>query len=246
MMNLNQYVTENPTATLTEAQSYEELSTRMVEGGQMRIFLLETGLYLYFKNHSEEMQVATFDNLISGEPFNFITGHSSNVEGLLDVMAATEPEEEIKGKLDLLKQKCIFWCNPIKNPFAEITQAQLDIAKLSINPKVNVECTYPENDFIENNSQITTSVEISIVEPIPVDDVITFICHSSNEDLEHQTQETLYSLNPVTRCSIRVPANYTGAIDSPIGLTGLKTKVKAFGSSKYNREFTVSIYNTSA
>lgn len=127
-------------ATLDEAKAYCENVGRMVSADQMRIFFLTYGLYLYFKNHSEPLEQATYDNMLSAGQYNFIDGHASNVSGLVDMLIANASNVDtvrlpngsnltVKAAITALKQACVDFANVKTYPFENTTQAEFDAAK---------------------------------------------------------------------------------------------------------------------
>ena len=145
-MNLEQYVEENPTSTLTEVQSYSEVKGKKLSADLMRSFLNhpQVQLYNYFKGATTDIEatligedyynigdlkMTTFDNMAGVGEFNFITGHPSDQTGLIDVLIYAETNPALQEQLSILKVVCLNYCNQLFYPFAEATQAQLNRAK---------------------------------------------------------------------------------------------------------------------
>lgn len=114
--------------TLEQAQSYTETTTKMLSGDQMRIYMVLTGLYSYFKNHTSDAQSAAYDNMFGGE-FNFIDGHPSNVSGLFQLMIDEEETPDVDTQLTTLLGYCQAYANQTSQPFAGLTQEEFDASK---------------------------------------------------------------------------------------------------------------------
>ncbi len=271
-MNLNQYVAENPLKNLVDIQAYAETATRMISNKTMGLYLRGTAMYLIvheiaagkldiavlddmqkptsaFTNHPAKELCLLIVNSLAGsttdnDDFNFIRGNSigdaiiADTENLRDNTLV-----EFKPRVAALLNKCLAHCNITSQPFLTVTQADVDAAKARLNPSTE-EATYPSDDYILNKHRVNTSIEITITEPLPFTDTISFTCQSGNTEVVNEVPETSYSTNLTTRAIIPVPANFVGSLDTGISLKSLKTKVKAFGASKYNRNFSAKIYNT--
>lgn len=280
-MNLEQYVAKKPTQTLVEIQEYTETSTRMISNKTMALLLRGTRTYLLVHEVAQGKRDIDKDGVISNHPakelcllivnslagsstdnndFNFIIGNSkgdaiiADTEHLRDVALI-----EYKPQISALLDACISHCNIESKPFESVSQPQLDIAKalvtLRASMPVSVQVTYPSADYITHEKNKAVDVEVNIVEPIPVADNITFICHSANEEPltdsdgnaildghEQPIYQTIYSLNQAIRCTIAIPAGFTGRIDKPINFDRLKAKVRVFATSKFNRNFSARVY----
>lgn len=130
--------------TLDEAKAYALTNYKMVSADQMRIFMLVNGLYLYFKNHTEELVVAAFDNLSGGE-YNFKNGHPSNVSSLFDGIIAMESDPEQAAKLIALKDMCIAFSNQDTRPYENVEQLEFNnavAAKALVGEQISTETTY--------------------------------------------------------------------------------------------------------
>jgi hypothetical protein len=116
--------------TLADAQIYPVVETKMLSGDQMRIFMIMTGLYGYFKNHTSDAQMAAYDNMFGGE-FNFITGHPSDVTPLFQMMIAEEETPNVDTQLTSLLGLCQSYANNTSYPYADINQTEFDAVKLA-------------------------------------------------------------------------------------------------------------------
>ena len=111
---------------LTEAHAYFTTQSKLVSADMMRVFMIQSGLYAYFKNHTEDLQMATYDNMSSGGEFNFMKGHASNVESLIDGMIAGDAINATA--LANLKTTCIAYSNVDTYEYANTTQEEFDTA----------------------------------------------------------------------------------------------------------------------
>lgn len=115
-------------ATLTDAQAYTDVTTKMISSDQMRIFMIQTGLYGYFKNHTSDAQMAAYDNMFGGE-FNFINGHPSNVTPLFQLIISEAETPDKDAELTSLLNACIAFANKVTFPYIAVTQEEFDAAK---------------------------------------------------------------------------------------------------------------------
>jgi hypothetical protein len=137
-MNLDEFT------TLAEAQAYTITTHKMVSGDQMRIFMLLNGLYLYFRNHTEALQAAAFDNL-QGAEYNFKSGHPSNVTALFDGMIIGEADSTIAAQLTSLKNDCVAFSNRESKPYEFVEQLEFNeavAAKELVGEQLSTATTY--------------------------------------------------------------------------------------------------------
>ncbi len=80
----------------------------------MKTFVLhpDVNLYAYFKFSSNDLQMATYDEMTSGDGlFNMIESHPDNVIALFDGMIASELDADISLRMGSLKNICITYAN---------------------------------------------------------------------------------------------------------------------------------------
>ena len=86
----------------------------------MKKFVLGAGLYSYFKYSQGDLQMATYDEMTSGDGlFNMIEAHPDNVIGLFDLMIAQEVDIDLNTKLVNLKANCVAYSNQESEPEPE-------------------------------------------------------------------------------------------------------------------------------
>jgi hypothetical protein len=232
--------------TLEEAQAYTENGSRMVSPDMMVAFMATFQHINTIMSAVTEPAKALQLALQFGSEFNLINGHPASVKPLLDrmVVDGTVTQE--------FSDYATAYANPVKTPFANATQADWDKAQLQLNPTTKQEVSYPSADYIlyKPAHRNPTSIEINITEALPYDDVITVICSSGNTTnagtAEEPVYETNYSRNLQQRAAISIPANFTGLLDTTVNVSGLKTKVKVFATSQFQRTFTASVANVGA
>ncbi len=94
----------------------------MITASMMKKFMLHpsVSLYSYFKYSSLDLQMATYDEMVSGDGlFNMIEMHPDNVIALFDAMIAGETDADTQEKLIALKNICIAYSNPEPEPLPE-------------------------------------------------------------------------------------------------------------------------------
>ncbi len=97
---------------------------KMITASMMKKFMLHpsVSLYSYFKYSSLDLQMATYDEMVSGDGlFNMIETHPDNVIGLFDMMIDGEESITVKAQLGNLRQICIDYSNPQPEPTPEPT-----------------------------------------------------------------------------------------------------------------------------
>jgi hypothetical protein len=113
--------------TLPDAHAYETNEGRLISADRMRIFIVQSGLYSYFKNNSNDLQMAAYDNLQSAGQFNFIHGDSKSVVGLFDAMISSDAE--YSEELTALKNICVLSSNSSIKPFETTKLSQFNSSK---------------------------------------------------------------------------------------------------------------------
>lgn len=231
---------------------------KMISGSQMKVFVVSQGLYGYFKNHTGDLESATYDELKGGE-FNFINDHPSNISSLMDAIIyrsndATEvtlPDGSKKTQqvaLTALKAICESYANQKQYPYKDKTQQDLDAAKaersLRQNPTVVIATDEGNIDTVDNLPYVINKykehhkIALTLNEAIPFDDVFTITATSTSGNGG-------YTAENITRGVIRVPANQTmmqvGAefydFEGLINNTGAGTKIRYYVTSQYQRDF---------
>ncbi len=232
--------------TLELAQAHTETSTKMISPDMMVAFMATFGHINSVMSAATEQAKALQLALQFGSEFNLITGHPASVKPLLDQIVNDGIVTQS------FADYAIAYANSVKAPFANATQDDWDKAQLQLNPTTDQEVSYPSADYIIYKPQHRnpTSITVNITEALPYDDVITVTCSSGNTANtgtdEAPVYETNYSLNTQQRASIVIPANFTGLLDATVNVSGLKTKIKAFATSQFERVFTASVANVGA
>jgi hypothetical protein len=113
--------------TLANAQAHEVEEGKLISAETMRIFIIKSGLYAYFKNNSSDLQMAAYDNLQSGGEFNFINSDSKSIAGLFDAMIAGDTD--YSAALTNLKSLCVSESNAMIQPFLSATLSQFNAVK---------------------------------------------------------------------------------------------------------------------
>ncbi|MBO9492075.1 hypothetical protein J7384_17065 [Endozoicomonas sp. G2_1] len=233
--------------TLSEAQAYSELKTKLISGSQMKIFVVGNGLYSYFKNHAGDLQAATYDELRGGE-FNFINGHPSNVCAMLDAMIALSASEgnvtlldgtqvKVSDALTNLKNAAIVYANGAHKPFESVTQEQFDQAKAALTPKsilasTNITTGDDTHYLINNGAREKHKVTITVSNASQYDDVFTVTALTKNN------ADDDYAVDSRIRGSIALKAGETAPITLTVNNSDLLRRVKYRVASKYDRDFT--------
>lgn len=231
-------------ADLATAQAYTETSTKMISPDMMVAFMATFQHINAVMGAVTEPAKALQLALQFGSEFNLINNHPASVKPLLDQMVVDGTVSQ--GFADY----AIAYANPTITPFAKATQADWTKAQLQLTPTNDFEVSYPSADFILYKPQHRnpTSITINITTPLPYADVISVVCSSGNTKNigtpEEPVYETDYSRSILQRASIIVPANFTGSLDTVLNVSGLKSKVKVFASSQFERTFTASVANT--
>lgn len=220
-------------SSLAEAQAYTETGTKMISPDMMVAFLATFGIFREAEQENTEAAAALRAALQFGSEFNFINNHPASVVPLLETMNCAT---------DAFKTYCINYANPIKQPFKDATQEDFDKAKLEVNP-TKVEASYPSADYIINKHREKIIVSVTITDPLPYEDIITFTASSCNTEMVNGVETNNFALDQRPRASISVPAGFTGSLTTEFNYTALLTKVKAFAQSKYQRSFTAKIIN---
>ncbi|MBO9492220.1 hypothetical protein J7384_17800 [Endozoicomonas sp. G2_1] len=231
---------------LATAKSYSVSKTKLISGSQMKIFVVANGLYSYFKNHSGDLQAATYDELRGGE-FNFIDGHPSNVSAMLDAMIALSASEgnvtlldgtqvTVSAALTNLKNAAIAFANGAHKPFESATQQQFDQAKASLTPKTILASTSittgdDTHYLINNGAREKHKVTITVSNASQYDDVFTVTALTKNNDDDD------YAVDSRIRGSIALKASETAPITLTVNNSDLLRRVKYRVASKYDREF---------
>lgn len=160
-ITLQQYIQENPTATLSDAKLYFDTSQQMITSKSQAIYLDKTGLYLIvheiaqgkhdteekdvdgkptgnFINHAAKSTCLLIVNTLAdsssdNNDFNFMQG---NVIGDA-VIAKTEELRDVTltkyaSNIQLLLDICIAKCNVKTYPFSGVEQAVFDAAKAEV------------------------------------------------------------------------------------------------------------------
>jgi hypothetical protein len=157
-ITLAQYIQQNPTAELQDVHDYTDIQQRMISNKTFALYLDVVGLYLIvheiaqgkhdteildeggngtgdFANHAAKEACLLIVNTLAdsssdNDDFNFMQGTVmgdgviARTEQLRDV-TLSEYVTQIQALLDV----CIAHCNKVINPFINVTQAQLNMAK---------------------------------------------------------------------------------------------------------------------
>jgi hypothetical protein len=156
-ITLAQYIQQNPTAELQDVHDYTDIQQRMISNKTFALYLDVVGLYLIvheiaqgkhdteimnegvgtgvFTNHSAKEACLLIVNTLAdsssdNDDFNFMQGTTmgdgviARTEQLRDV-TLNEYATEIQALLDV----CIDHCNKVINPFINVTQSQLNMAR---------------------------------------------------------------------------------------------------------------------
>lgn len=234
-------------ADLASAQAYSQPKTKLISGSQMKIFVVANGLYSYFKNHTGDLQAATYDELLGGE-FNFIEGHPSNVGLMVDAMIAYADQEgrrvnildgsniTVKQAMINLKTQATAYANGTYKPFSEVTQEQFDQAKASMTPKTilattNITTGDDTHYLINNGAREKHKVTITVSNASQYDDVFTVTALTKNN------ADDDYAVDSRIRGSIALKAGETAPITLTVNNSDLLRRVKYRVASKYDREF---------
>lgn len=219
-------------ATISQARAYEEKTKRLISADTMRILLLKTGLYSYFKEHGGGLQQATFDTLSSRGEFNFMEGHRKNVSGLFDLIVSGEEDEKISKSLVTLKSLCIAEANLITKPYSEVTDEEWTEVQLAKSP-TSREAICPGNvNYIVIKRSDKIHLEITPTSPVDYDDEFVVTCSSTPAIGE------AYSSDGIVRATVKVPKGSTDPIAIPrLRVSGLLRLVKIEVKSKYQRDF---------
>jgi|GEM_PF-5004085 len=231
--------------TLEAAKLYSVPAEKTYNSNEMAIILAFNDLYLYFKNHAGGMQSALYDRIKTSSAYDFRNTTEDGVilQGMLNAIIQGELDETHKQNLLNLQVVLVGGSNATRLPYESVTQADYDQARLAQSPS-EVEVNYPSQDYILNKYREKISVIVNITEALPFADSITFIASSGNTEVINEVVTTNYALDNRQRAVINVPANFVGALSTEFNYSGLLTKVKAFASSKYTRDFTASITNS--
>lgn len=157
-MTLQEYIEQNPAATLADAQNHPEISQRMISNKTFALYLDEVGLYLIvheiakgkhdieilnesgngtgvFTNHAAKEACLLIVNTLvdsssDNDDFNFMQGTDMG-DG---VIARTEQLRDVTLNeysiaIQNLLDACIAYCNVETKPFANITQSQFNNVK---------------------------------------------------------------------------------------------------------------------
>jgi len=132
-------------------QKWRETMSKMITASMMKKFVLGAGLYSYFKYSQGDLQMATYDEMTSGDGlFNMIEAHPDNVIGLFDLMIAQELDIDLNTKLVSLKAECIAHSNQESEPEPEPELIELDLESLTDEHIIN----FAINESLENQSQV--------------------------------------------------------------------------------------------
>jgi hypothetical protein len=157
-ITLQQYIEQNPAATLNDAQNHPEITQRMISNKTFALYLDVVGLYLIvheiaqgkhdteildeggngtgdFANHAAKEACLLIVNTLAdsssdNDDFNFMQGTAMG-DG---VIARTEQLRDVTlnehaTEIQNLLDVCIAHCNTETKPFADITQSQFNNAK---------------------------------------------------------------------------------------------------------------------
>ena len=218
------------------------------------MYLMRCALLNHVLDSTDELLRGFALRVSSDSRFDFRENTDDGVAniGSINYIISTVDDVDLIVKFTALRDYLIADANKSIFPFISSTESDWDKAQSQLNP-TTVECSYPSEDFIlyKAASRQPTSITITVTEPLPYDDVITVICNSGNTENtasegDEPVYETNYSQNIQQRAAIAIPANFVGSLDITINVSGLKTKVKVFATSKFNRNFTASVANTGA
>jgi len=157
-MTLQEYINQNPEATLAQIQSYPEISQRMISSKTFALYLDQIGLYLIVHDISNgKLDTEVLDEL--GEGTGVFTPHPAKEACLLitntlsdsssdnndfnfmqgtmmgdGVISRTEDLRdttlpEYSVQIQSLLDVCIAHCNIEIKPFEDVTQSQVNMAK---------------------------------------------------------------------------------------------------------------------
>lgn len=219
---------------ITQAKAYSLAEPKLIASDTMRILLLNTGLYTYFKQADTDLKAATWDTLQSGGEFNFMEGHRKNVTSLFDLIIAQEPSEEIQSKLKDLKAYCIQEANRVVYPFKSVTEEEYKIAELQKVPTTKEAIGPSDLGYIVVKKGDLVSLTITPIGSIDADDVLTVKCKSALDISKPLASDDIFRGQAV------IPK---GSVDpvilAKVNTSGLLPIVKIEVTSKYNRDFRV-------
>lgn len=162
--------------TLEEAQTQTEPSNKMISGDQMRVFMIQTGLYGYFKNHTSDAQMAAYDNTFGGE-FNFINEHPSNLTSLFQYMVAEEETPDVDNQLLSLLSLCQTYANQVSYPYSDVTQEEFNACKDAYSEEFNIELDWNNQRFLK------LTLHDNLYEPKSVSLFFTDLVYTTPENL---------------------------------------------------------------
>lgn len=242
-------------ANLTEAQAYSETTYRNISSNEAEQFFRLSGQFDPIDAATGNTTAVT---LISGLPSTVgdiakaILSTMAKSSGTWTCDPAKTAGQLNRGAAAVLVANSVIPQNvvdlffaigkTVNAPFADATQQAWDEGQALLNP-ATVEVSYPSADFILNKYRNKVIVTVNIAVASPFADTISFTVASGNTEVVNELPQTSYATDTRPRASIAIPANFTGSLSTEINMSALLTKVKAYATSKLNRDFTATIAN---
>lgn len=200
-MNLEQYVKENPTKTLAEIKVFSVPLDQVYNSNDMAIILAFNDLYLYFKNNTGEFQTAFYDRVKTQSNYDFRSNTQDGqiLQGMLNVMIATEPHVTHKSNLENLKLTLQNGADGVLYPFADVIQSDIDSILTILNIQKQ-ECIYSSgmSYIITTPSQ---GIDVDINTDTDIDCSFTaylMVCADTNDQTDISNYSPINGDNPVT------------------------------------------------
>jgi len=177
-MNLQEYLQANPTATLASTQAYAETGQRMISPDMMVAFMTSFQHVSSIMNATTEEAKGLQLALQFGSEFNLINNHPASVKPLLDKMVTDGLVSQA------FVDYAIAYANPTSTPFANITQADYDNAKLFGDLESASYSFMGGIDYqvVLNNKQY--KLIITFDNPVPVDCTVTVTARNAPMDAD--------------------------------------------------------------
>lgn len=219
--------------TIAQARAYEVTTKKLISADTMRIFMLRSRTYKYFKEATCALAQAAMDTLNSNGEFNFMEGHSKNVLSLFDLIVEAAPEDK-KENLKYLESLCVAEANRISKPYENITDSDWE-QMISMKSPTTREALCPGDvNYIALEKGDLVHLTVTPTDPIDHDDILKVTCLSST------SVSSEFSADGIHRGTIVIPKGTTGPVALPkVNTTGLLKLAKIVVTSKYNRDFQV-------
>lgn len=220
--------------SLELAHAHPVISEKVFNSNEMTMYLIRCELLSYVLDMPNELLRGFALRVSSDSRFDFRENSDDGIANIASInyVISILNDDSLITKFEALRDYLVADASKVVYPFAKATQEDWDKAQLELNPTMNIECSYPSNNYI---SKQKINVIVTIAEPLQFDDLITFMCDSSTD-----SDDDSYARNTKQRAAIAVPANFTGELHTDLNITNLQKRIKVFASSQFQRNFTAS------